>query len=109
MTNMSRREFFARVGFGAAASLAAGRIGVQLLANDQVGASSLDLGTFSRQISLRPNRHPALFTFTPDRTRCLVACQETNSVAVVDRQSNSLVSSIAISKGTVPWAVECMA
>lgn len=108
MTDMSRREFFARVGLGAAATVVAGKLGMDLLTGTPAVAKKFGRETLARHISLRPNRHPALFAFTPDGTRCLIACQDTNSVAVVDRRSDALVSSISISKGTVPWSVGCM-
>lgn len=97
---LTRRHFLVAMGVGLAAvalppAAMAGPAGRRTLAGEIV-------------IPLGPgNRHPALFDFTPDRARCLVACQDTNTVAVVDCRTFTLAGTIPLPHGRVPWGVAC--
>lgn len=97
---LTRRDFLVAMGVGfAAVALPPTAMAVPAGRRTLSGQVAIPLGP--------GNRHPALFDFTPDKNRCLVACQDTNSLAVVDARTFRLAGTVPLPQGRVPWGVAC--
>ncbi len=102
----SRRQFLSSLGYVGAAGVFLGRGWPPLVSPGDDRCVPTKVLSGVRRIKLPDSaQHPAMCDWTPDGRWCLFACQDTNSLAVIDRHRFEVDGVIPLETGDVPWDV----
>jgi YVTN family beta-propeller protein len=108
--NLTRFEFLKRAGLAGTALQAGAWIGgPSETAGGESVRSQMQAMTEIDFVSVADagGGHPGVCGATPDFQLMFIPCQDTNNVVVVDRKSRSIIKTIELADGNVPWDAVC--